>query len=272
MKSHCRLFVGFGLAAFVTLGARPAAAQSSLMWAQYTTRPIDYTFEGAFQAAANHTEGGHSDWRVPTLEELQAAAQDGSLGLRNEGGGFTGNQRMWTSTGVGNGSRSAWVVRVSWVDGESVPSEGAASKVLIGSLLHVKFVRDVTACGGPADCDDDDPCTIDDCVGGVCVNDSIDCDDGDACTTDGCSGGVCFNDAIDCDDGDACSADSCDPGSGCANTFPACGFSDGCCGPACDPGNDPDCASCGAHNDPCIFNEDCCSGNCRWPSNKCSKP
>ena len=68
-------------------------------------------------------------------------------------------------------------------------------------------------CVIPGDCDDADPCTIDDCVGGVCVNDPIDCDDADACTVDSCSGGVCFNDPIDCNDGDACTADSCDPGS-----------------------------------------------------------
>ncbi len=123
-------------------------------------------------------------------------------------------------------------------------------------------------CVVPADCDDADPCTIEDCVVGVCVNDPIDCDDGNACTTDSCSGGVCVNDLIDCDDGDPCTADTCDPGSGCVNTFAACGLSDGCCGPACNPGNDPDCASCGAKNDPSTVDEDCCSLNCR-PSGKC---
>jgi hypothetical protein len=125
-------------------------------------------------------------------------------------------------------------------------------------------------CSVPGDCNDSDPCTIDDCVGTVCVNDPIDCDDGNACTADSCSGGECFNDPIDCDDGDACTTDSCDPGGGCVNTFPACdSSSDGCCGPACNPGNDPDCPSCGAKNDSCTVDEDCCSLNCR-PSGKCS--
>ena len=56
-------------------------------------------------------------------------------------------------------------------------------------------------CSVPADCDDSDPCTIDDCVGGACSNTPMDCDDSSACTTDYCSGGVCYNDPITCDDG-----------------------------------------------------------------------
>lgn len=177
----------------------------------------------------------------------------------------TGNVALWTSKGHGIWG---WYVRVPFENGESVPSESVESiKILKESYYFLKFVRDVTACSVPADCDDGDPCTIDNCVGDVCVNDSFDC--ADACTTDSCSGGACFNDAIDCDDGDACTADSCDSGSGCANIFPACGLSDGCCGPACDSGNDPDCVSCGAKNDPCSVDEDCCSLNWR-PSGKCS--
>ena len=123
-------------------------------------------------------------------------------------------------------------------------------------------------CVVPADCDDFDPCTLDDCVGTVCVNDPIDCDDGDACTADSCSGGACFNDPIDCDDGDGCTVDTCDSGSGCENISVACGPSDSCCGPACNSGNDPDCASCGGKNQPCSVDEDCCTLNCR-PSGKC---
>ena len=96
----------------------------------------------------------------------------------------------------------------------------------------------------------------------MCVNDPMDCDDSDACTVDSCSGGACFNDPIDCDDGDPCSVDSCDSGSGCQNVFPSCGLSDGCCGPSCTFGNDPDCP-CGAKNDPCSADEDCCSGQCK---------
>ncbi len=268
MKSRRRLSVGFGLTVFLTLGAGPAAAQTTLMWTQYTDWPDFATWEGAIEKAADHSEGGFTDWRMPTLEELQAAAQDGSVGEYHESFRFTGTNSLWSSTGVG---RWGWWVMVSWVDGESVPSAGEASKVWKANFSRVKYVRDASVCGVPADCDDDgDPCTSVDCVGGACVSEVLDCDDGNACTTDGCAGGVCFNDTIDCDDGDACSVDNCDVNSGCLNTFPACGLEDGCCGPDCDPTNDPDCP-CGAHNEPCIFHEDCCSLLCRLPSNKCSK-
>jgi len=56
-------------------------------------------------------------------------------------------------------------------------------------------------------CDDGDLCTIDTCVGGVCVFTPITCDDGDPCTTDTCVGGVCVFTPIVCNDGDPCTTD-----------------------------------------------------------------
>ncbi len=38
MKSHRRLFIGFGLTALLAVGSGPAAAETTLMWTQYTSR------------------------------------------------------------------------------------------------------------------------------------------------------------------------------------------------------------------------------------------
>src|SRR6056297_3819497 len=54
---------------------------------------------------------------------------------------------------------------------------------------------------------DNDQCTIDECVNGVCVNNpfSGSCDDGDACTeNDVCNNGTCEGEAVICDDGIFC--------------------------------------------------------------------
>ena len=72
-------------------------------------------------------------------------------------------------------------------------------------------------CLNPLDCDDFNPCTDDDCVGGLCVstNNTDLCDDGNACTEeDQCSDGVCIGLPLDEDDdgfvSDACGGGDCD--------------------------------------------------------------
>jgi hypothetical protein len=94
---------------------------------------------------------------------------------------------------------------------------------------------DGTCVNTPIDCDDSDPCTTDYCSGGVCYNDPIDCDDSDPCTTDYCSGGTCYNDPIDCDDGDACTTDYCSGGT-CYHDPITCDDGDLCTTDTCDPG------------------------------------
>lgn len=127
------------------------------------------------------------------------------------------------------------------------------------------------ACGGgcldSGDCDDLDPCTIDECAGGACVYEPIfggdcacgsdidcndangctldvcdvvtgecsftpaaaSCDDGNACTTgDACAAGACQpGSPVVCDDGDPCTNDSCNPASGCVSV------DNGSCGGGC---------------------------------------
>jgi subtilisin family serine protease len=112
-------------------------------------------------------------------------------------------------------------------------------------------------CSVPADCDDSDPCTIDDCVDGSCSNTPIDCDDSNACTTDYCSGGICYNDPITCDDGDLCTTDTCDAGSGCVYTPIDCLPGEVCVDGTCVPQVCND-------NGTCDAGEDChnCPGDC----------
>jgi endonuclease I len=130
---------------------------------------------------------------------------------------------------------------------------------------------DCAECVDPGDCNDADPCTINDCIASACSYTPMDCNDSDACTDDSCSGGVCFNDPISCDDSESCTTDSCDSSTGCENVWPACGAADGCCDPGnCNFSNDPDCA-CGGQNAPCTQDGDCCSNNCK-NNGKCARP
>ena len=69
------------------------------------------------------------------------------------------------------------------------------------------------------DCDDDDPCTVDECDaqrGCVYTDSQASCDDGDPCTSnDVCTRGSCAGDAMDCSglDGD-CTIGVCDSSPG----------------------------------------------------------
>ena len=101
-------------------------------------------------------------------------------------------------------------------------------------------VVDCFATGGcePADCDDGNACTDDECVDKVCVNTPIDCNDDDACTDDGCDpANGCTHDEVDCDDDDACTDDGCDPANGCTHDDVNCDDGDRCTDDGCDPAN-----------------------------------
>ena len=67
-------------------------------------------------------------------------------------------------------------------------------------------------CADEADCEDDNACTIDECIDALCVNTPIDCDDGDACTADSCELATgCVHDPLDCPDGEFCVGGDCVP-------------------------------------------------------------
>jgi len=96
-------------------------------------------------------------------------------------------------------------------------------------------------------CDDNNPCTSDQCdavQGCVQIQITGSCDDGDACTGAGtCQLGTCVAGApISCDDGNSCTADYCKAGTGCS-TLPRSNV----------PCND---------NDACTTNDTCQQGRC----------
>ncbi len=136
--------------------------------------------------------------------------------------------------------------------------------------------------GAAPDCNDQNPCTDDSCVDGLCVNEAneAECDDGNACTVgDGCSEGNCVNEGPpDCDDNNGCTTDWCEPLTGCTyadnnapcNDGDACTTGDICGGGACAgagelPCNDGNpCTDDGCNSDTgCTFvaNDDECDDN-----------
>jgi hypothetical protein len=129
----------------------------------------------------------------------------------------------------------------------AAPWRGARVGALLGALMAAacagtsigangsdagvdRFVRPdgpiTSGCSFVVDCDDHDPCTLDECdlVNQQCVHRTAcchgpaDCDDGNACTEDACDNGICKHQKLesccrapaDCDDGDPCTEDACD--------------------------------------------------------------
>ena len=77
-------------------------------------------------------------------------------------------------------------------------------------------------CTFPADCDDANPCTNDDCVGSVCqyTNNTLPCEDLNPCTmNDTCSQGVCDGVPLDAD-GDTYVSGVCPGGNDCLDSNP----------------------------------------------------
>ena len=106
----------------------------------------------------------------------------------------------------------------------------------------------------PISCDDENPCTDDECEDGVgctATPNNDPCDDNSVCTTDdSCLDGSCAGGTpISCDDFDTCTDDACDPETGCShtlNTAPctdnsACTTQDACSEGACVGGPAPVC-------------------------------
>jgi len=87
--------------------------------------------------------------------------------------------------------------------------------VIHGFSLGLRPVRSASgapACEGQSDCDDANPCTVDECSDGSCRHRPNPCDDANPCTVDWCDatagGAGCVN------DGAAADAQSCDAGGG----------------------------------------------------------
>jgi formylglycine-generating enzyme required for sulfatase activity len=104
--------------------------------------------------------------------------------------------------------------------------------------------------GKKTDCNDANPCTVEQCdkKTGQCVfanlPDGQGCDDADACTQkDACLGGKCTGGLSPCDDGNVCTKDSCLPAGGCQH-------------------DDLEGAPCDADGDACTGADACTGGKC----------
>lgn len=171
--------------------------------------------------------------------------------------------------------------------------------VILGSFLVAlapPVVRAGGTCSNDADCNDNNPCTADDCIVpvpgiGVCVHVALSgntCpDDGNFCTDDVCASGVCSHpgrSGVNCaDDNNPCTSDFCNSTGQCTHpprSGPACASDGNSCtndvcasgacthpplpsGSACDDSND--CTS----SDVCGTGGQCvgtpipdCGGNC----------
>ncbi len=125
----------------------------------------------------------------------------------------------------------------------SDPAVGAAGDVHVDDVSVIGACAEV-GCASADQCDDDNPCTDDACLGFNCVytTNQVPCDDGDACTSaDHCEGGDCQSVPVVCDDDQPCTTDFCDSALGCSfvpNTLPCddadpCSAGDTCAGGLC---------------------------------------
>lgn len=113
-----------------------------------------------------------------------------------------------------------WIAVPSGTDGVQVRSSDYTTTPSQRPTLEVTFMV-ATNCDDDLDCEDGDPCTVDECVGSVCVNTPIpgccdevaDCDDGNACTIDACEAGACVHTPVSCGSGLVCNPQNglCEP-------------------------------------------------------------
>ncbi len=85
-------------------------------------------------------------------------------------------------------------------------------------------------------CNDNNVCTTDSCVGGVCVHTPMTCPTGQACDP---ATGVCapvdLCTGVVCNDNNACTTDTCDPSTGCVYTPIVCNDNNPCTTDTCNP-------------------------------------
>ena len=124
---------------------------------------------------------------------------------------------------------------------------GIISAVLLIGLTNFTTVTAQAegGCFDDTDCDDGNPCTVDQCVpffGGTCLNlllpDGASCSDGDFCNgAETCLGGTCMPGTDPCDDNNACTLDGCVLGGSSCVHFPSppCNDNNFCTTDSCAP-------------------------------------
>ena len=143
----------------------------------------------------------------------------------------------------------------------------AGTPKTITVLIQGPNVPCAPQCTNNAQCSDNNLCTNDACVNGICVSVPKNCNDNSACTTDACnpSNGNCLNTLIVCNDNNPCTLNSCNPSSGCVFTpIQNCCTSNAQCND-----NNPCTNDVCAQNNVCSNspNQNCCSTNAQCNDN-----
>ncbi len=135
-----------------------------------------------------------------------------SVQIENESEGVDSNATYYLdigSDGTIDGSISA----------SSLPVDSTLVIPLTGDIDFTVIVVNPDGCSDTLsasitilDCDDGDPCTVDECDDEECEHSPL-CIDGDPCTADSCINGQCIFTPL-CDDGDPCTVDQCILGTG----------------------------------------------------------
>ncbi len=116
------------------------------------------------------------------------------------------------------------------------------------SQYNVLSEQNCIECESPSQCDDNDPCTTDNCVDGFCVHDDItSCTSGDGCCPHGCNPTndndctpECSTNA-QCNDNNACTIDTCISQMCEHELKTVCEDNDDCCPGGCTKSTDNDC-------------------------------
>lgn len=97
--------------------------------------------------------------------------------------------------------------------------------------------QDCKTCKQDSDCYDDNVCTKERCVEGICdYSEKINCEDGNMCTVNTCDPVKgCQSEPLVCDDNNPCTTDLCAPASGCTFKPIDCNDNNPCTGEYCSP-------------------------------------
>ena len=130
---------------------------------------------------------------------LVAGQQSGNGGtgwfMRTDGGG----NEQWSRTWGGAYNDAAWAIQVE-ADNTAIVAgmTGSATNVADGFVRHIDLFGNASCSASgtciskaPNDCDDGNPCTLDQCGGGVCGHENL--PNGTVCNANGdqCDNGVC---------------------------------------------------------------------------------
>lgn len=210
---------------------------TGLVWSRVS---CCWYWEYATQNCEDTEEGGFTDWRLPTIAELEDAHANGApTHFEYE----NANSVYWSSNRQG---QRAWL--------NFLMTSGISVKWNIGTFTKWACVRDPSVCGNTICEPGENECN---CPGdcGDPPASEVDCSDG---LDDDCDGDV------DCFDADCAT----DPACGCAADETSCsdGLDNDCDGDIdCDDADctgDPDC-DCLPEGASCFADEECCSDRCR---------